>query len=302
MTKLSDESPNKEPVKADFCPDLGMEGDSTTVLHYPAEWNYCYHVSPAQTPKFKHQSVYCLHINYVNCPVYKAPAGEHLPNEFRYRHKIPARTLSILRKVVLGLFLMGLLSVVFFNRDLIRTEVDSFLMPGWQRTQMAAPAVTMTPNQLTTPTSLPVPTDTQVPTLASTSLPTMTPTRPRPVLAPGVPIGDEFIFVIYQVVEGDTLDLIANRFNTNAAAIRASTLFLLEVLWAELYVVIPVDRTDVADLPIFDPYEVTVAQITVEGLAEMMEVDLEALIFYNHLWPGFQLQQGDWVLLPYARD
>ena len=298
----SDNLIKEEPVTADFCPHLGLKKDPLTMLHYPSDWNYCHHVRPSQTPKLKHQRAYCLCANYASCPVFTAPQGKRLPKDMRFRHRIPPKVLLIIRRVLLVAFLVGLLAIAFFNRSLIRSEVATLMMPAWQRTQMAAPPVTVTPNLMTTPTSLPAPTETVIPTQTSTPLPTITPFRPRPVLRPGVPIGDEVTFVIYQVVEGDTLDLIANRYNTSSAAIRASTLFMPEVLWAELFVVIPVDITDVSDLPIFDPYEVTVAQITVEALAEMMDIDPEALVFYNHLWPGFQLQQGEWVLLPYDRE
>lgn len=302
MTSFPEASNNPKQEKLVYCPDLGLKADPTTVLQYPSDWNYCHHVKRAKTPKLNHQRTFCLCANYENCPVFTAPRAQRLPKDIRYRRKISRKTVSTLSKVILALVLIGLLVAAFLNRNLIQEEVSSFLVPDWQKTQMAAPTITVTSNQLGTPTSLQLPTSTETPAATPTPPPTATPTRPAPVLDLGVPIGDEVRYVIYLVNEGDTLELIANRFNTTASAIRASTLFLPQVLWAELVVVVPVDLTDVEDLPIFDPYQVTVAQIEVETLAATMEIDLDDLIYYNHLWPGFQLRQGDWVLLPYERE
>lgn len=307
MIEFSNNNQSNSSATPNHCPNLGLKDDALTLMDYPSEWNYCHHVSPERIPEYQHQRTYCLSANHQECPVFTAIANLKMPSDIRLKQNIFTKMGAMVRRVITIIVLIGLLAVIFLYRGEIRTEVAYLLLPAWQKTQMAAPDVTVQSTNLFTATAIITPTgeleatSTQMPIATETPVPTVTFTRPAPVLDLGVPIGGEYRYVIHWVNEGETLQIIANRFNTTPDAIQEINNFLTQVLWADSLVVVPVDNENVDGLPVFEPYQVDVNEISVEDLAEELQIDLEAFIYHNHLWPGYILRQGNWVILPYDR-
>ncbi|MAT42374.1 MAG: hypothetical protein CL609_08540 [Anaerolineaceae bacterium] len=64
-----------------ICPYLGLKNDKETVMQFPSTGNYCFHVSPVEPVDRRHQEIYCLHNNHINCPVYNSALNLPMPPE-----------------------------------------------------------------------------------------------------------------------------------------------------------------------------------------------------------------------------
>lgn len=105
-------------------------------------------------------------------------------------------------------------------------------------------------------------------------------------------------FVICKVNDGDLLEEYAEIFNTSVGAIMRVNYALSLPLWNNALIVIPVDFTDVEQLPYFQPYRVTAEVITLKNLALELAVNLEDLIYYNSLKGKNEVHSGDWLIIP----
>jgi len=141
------------------------------------------------------------------------------------------------------------------------------------------------------------------PTLTQTPIPpSETPSPPiatsiPPILALETPIGPDQQFIIHAVIPGEALELYARDYNTTVEAIRAINYKLPSFLPLDWFVVIPLNTTDVTDVPAFEPYAIKQTS-TVEALADLLAVDLTELRRYNRIPSGYILNPGDWVLVP----
>ena len=105
-------------------------------------------------------------------------------------------------------------------------------------------------------------------------------------------------FMIQRVQSGDNLSQYARQYDTTEGAIIRVNYSLNLPLWEDTMVVIPVGFSNVAQMPYFQPYMVTAGDITVEDLALELGTSLDALIYYNGLYKGKQLNVGDWLIIP----
>ncbi|MEA3325750.1 MAG: LysM domain-containing protein [Chloroflexota bacterium] len=131
---------------------------------------------------------------------------------------------------------------------------------------------------------------------------TSTPTDVKPVLTLDIPIGSEYQFIIHRVKEGESLQIFADLYNTSVEAIRAVNYDLIAPLWIDWLVIIPVNTTDVEDIPTFEPYQVESDQITISELSKQLSTQLEDLLLYNNLDSEHVLYQGEWLLIPRERS
>ena len=173
-------------------------------------------------------------------------------------------------------------------------------MTSVAQTLSPEPTMTMTPTTTHTPT----PTLTATPTMTST--PTLTPTltathtaTPEPLKYElDSPIGTDYQFVIHKVKSGENLSQYATRYGTSVEAILRVNYALNVPLWVDTLVVIPVEFTEVTQMPYFQPYKVTTDGITVEILGRELATNLNDFIYYNGLSRGDRLSLGDWLLVP----
>jgi len=73
---------------------------------------------------------------------------------------------------------------------------------------------------------------------------------------------------------------------------------MVDLIYANQVIVIPVDSTDVKGLPGFLVYEILEEGKTIEDIADELVVDFTSLIKYNDLVAGYQLTVGEWLLIP----
>jgi LysM repeat protein len=127
----------------------------------------------------------------------------------------------------------------------------------------------------------------------ATSTPTVIPFH-----ALETPIGREHSFIIHRILDGESLDSISENYGTTPEALQLVNYDLQIPLLTGYLIIIPVDQTDVIGLPVFEAYMVK-ENVTVESLAQQLNIDPAALKLYNNLENGQVLIANEWVLVPH---
>ncbi|MGA2489973.1 MAG: LysM peptidoglycan-binding domain-containing protein [Anaerolineales bacterium] len=112
------------------------------------------------------------------------------------------------------------------------------------------------------------------------------------------PIGSEYQFIIHRILDGESLDSISNKYGTTPKALRLVNYDLPIPLLTNSLIIIPVNKTDVSGLPVFEAYIVK-GDVSVEDLAKQLLVDPAVLEYYNALKVGQVLTADEWVLVPH---
>ena len=282
------------PVK---CPYLGIKTDSDTSFDYPSIWNACHRTKTPEIPLLEHQDTTCLKPEYIVCPVLMIINGEKFPPEL-IEH-VQHRSRKIKRTWIIGVTLV--LAVLF-----ILFLVIKVLQPGM------TPAI-LTPSSpvLETTQSILVMTEEFTETiLASIESPVIEVVKTETAVPSGtsvvaeivhkldVPIGTDHQFIIHQVLEGESLEQYAVLYNTNRETITQLNYFLPVPLWVNWLVIIPVNLTEMGDLPTFEAYLVTDETITIEKLSEKLAVDPGELGYFNGIGIDHVMRSGEWLIIP----
>ena len=315
------------------CPFLGLNDDNTSHMAFTSPENHCYHCKPIAPIKLEHQNDYCLDPKFLTCPIYNDKEGGRMPNNLIYIED--AGSISIDKRLLwAGLILAGIavaisLFFAFENTKSSENPPSSLISTNSIQTLTAianasslfeatatsidTDSTILIPNTETvpdsaTPTTSPFPTLTLVvPTSNSTEINTasvsitpsatlmMTPQSPYSLDAP---IGRGQLFIIHKVANGENLTTLADTFNTSVEAILAVNYMLNVPIRVDATVIIPLQKEDTQGLSLFEPYQVTHAQIAAEALAKELETDALLFKYVNDLDDGDILRKGDWILVP----
>lgn len=292
-----------------ICPFLGLQDDSETALSFSSPRNRCYHVRPSASVRPEQQSRYCLTAAHTDCEEYHRESGSPLPpnlidsqHQSRFGNKTKAGFWAILGIIVI-LIAWQVLSHGLFGhagRGHSQANMPALMPSANQLTVLLVPTQlegTLTPADWTT-TPLPsVEVVTMTPTITPTLTPTFTPTLELPH-ALETPIGTATKFLIHRIARGESLVFLAEQYRTTEAAIRSVNYFLPTPIWVGYLVIIPLDQTDVENLPVFEAYQVT-GNISVEDLARQLLVDPGILENYNGLQDAQIVTVGEWLLVPH---
>ncbi len=276
------------------CPNIGLKEDPATFSAFPSQMNACHRVRPVHVPKISHQRTYCLQAVHINCPVYKDPSPSRMPKEIQYKTRWLAKRARLL---ILGGVILAIIVMLITLLSTGWLTIPAGLIDGTPTFTQSTPNPDVeTPVVITTRPidQSPSPTQTQ----ALPTLPSPTITKVDPILALETPIGGEIQFIIHRVAEGETLQIFADQYNTTVDAITAVNHNLIVPLWTHWLVVIPLDLTDVSDLPAFEPYQVEVEGILLRDLAEEVSASLDDMIYYNAVEADHILHHGEWLLIP----
>lgn len=281
-------------INQETCPHLGLKNDQVTFSSYPSGWNACHHVNPVSTPTLDFQRRFCLRANYVNCPIYQSASGQKMPRDVQLReHGFSDKT-----KQILLLALLAVVGIAIILGFVFKDQILAIINPVKEETPQATEFVSVvqaSPTELTltqTPTDLP-PTPTPVPP---------TPTREPVILDLETPIGaPDLQFLIHRVSQGESLPVFADVYSTSVDAIMAVNSNILVPLWIDSLIVIPLNTSDVEDLPAFEPYQVELLGMTSQTLAEKLSVNVDDLCRYNNVPLDYEFNSGDWVLVPRER-
>jgi LysM repeat protein len=150
-------------------------------------------------------------------------------------------------------------------------------------------------------TSIPVPvTATSLPTATATEVePTLTSTPVQPHILE-TPFGVENKLIIHQLLDGESLIVLAKKYNTSVDAIKAVNQENM-TLWAKTLIVIPVDQTDVSSSQRFKVILLNEKGMSIQDLAVQYSVDAQLLAQVNHVPETYSFQKGEWVLIPIAQ-
>ena len=301
--------------KARICPFLGLADDAQTALAFPSDWNCCHRCKPVGSIRLDHQRTYCLGPDHIHCTAYVQAPGHTLPRDLRNRY--PPR-IYIGNRVWKFILASGFLALIVGISWLFQAQIGAFVRANFLD-PLAQPSsyptsipVYETPSPESRPSSTPgLPTlaapSTQPSTFfsdASVVVPSLaaqvTPTITRMPHDMDTLIGINYIFKIHRVQHGENLELLAQRYGTTSVAIIAVNYHLTTPLWVQQVIVLPVNQTDVSELPAFEPYRVTEATTT-ERLAEELGVGGDLLQSYNGLGTSDQLVPGEWIVVPHEK-
>jgi LysM repeat protein len=288
-----------------FCPFLGCKADQQTAMAYPSRKNFCHRVKQITTPRLSHQRLSCLTSLHIDCPIFYTSTRHRLPKEYQYQTTgLSINNVQfIITAAIIGIF-VTFITVGLLLRNTAHTgSNDNELSTEEQINQ------SITNNNQATPALVASPTQAwdgipsaEIPTEHSPSpnpgAVAYTPTPDEPLLTLNSPIGGDIEFIIHRVVEGETLQLFADQYNTSVEAIINVNYDLISPLWIGWMVIIPINTTDVSHLPRFAAYMVEEDSILVEKLAQQLNVSPEEMCFYNGIKPGRILHEGEWVLVP----
>ena len=305
------------------CPFLGLNDDNTSHMAFTSPENHCYHCKPIVPIKLEHQNDYCLDPNFLTCPIFTDKEGRRVPNNLIYIED--AGSISIDKRLLwAGLILAGIavaISLFFAFENTKNSESPPSSLTSASSlfestaTSLATDSTILIPNTETVPDSVtattsPFPTLTLVvPTSNSTEINTvpvlssitpsatfmMTPKSPYSLDAP---IGRGQLFIIHKVANGENLTTLADTYNTSVEAILAVNYMLNVPIRVDATVIIPLQKEDTQGLSLFEPYQVTHAQIAAEALAKELETDALLFKYVNDLDDGDILHKGDWILVP----
>ncbi len=274
------------------CPFLGCRDDRDTALSYPSPQNCCFHAKPISQVALAYQRKYCLTFSFTGCPVYKSEVIGSLPKGIQ--GLMPGKSKIKLWMAILGVSLLILLAAI------VGAYLGLITIPGFQPMQPISqdtrtPVVGIIPSEMMIPT---VPTITSTPEFfpTQTDVPVV-PTAIQPHMLE-TPIGYNPTLLLHRVISGESFIYLADTYNTSVQAIKAVNLNMVDLIYADQVIVIPVDTTDVESLPGFLVFEILDEGKTIEDVADELVVDLNSLIKYNDLVAGYQLTVGEWLLIP----
>lgn len=120
-----------------------------------------------------------------------------------------------------------------------------------------------------------------------------------PILSLGLeePIGLNKIFILHNVISGESLEFIARRYGTTVESLVRCNYELPSPLLPGIVIVVPVNYVVDDEFPPFNVYEVLV-KTSPEALAEKLNVNLADFMYYNDFTSGIFLYPGNWVLIP----
>lgn len=296
------QKPINQNHESHICPHLALKYDIATYAAFPSSINACYRGSNPATPKISLQRTYCLSPNYVNCPFNTNENIKKFPKEMRYRaQRIFGKSKSIL---LLGIFSI-LAVLVIFQIAFDGKWINPIASNSFSQSPTTNSASIREENS-----SLSTDTDqianlvkTETTTLSAEILLTKSPEaestkKPDPVLDLDTPIGSEQKFLIHRVLEGESLQYLADRHNTSLQAIMSVNENMVSPLWVGWIVVIPINTKDVDELPSFSAYQIDEEGITMKKFAEQLGITAQDLSFYNNIEEEHILHQGEWLLIP----
>jgi len=287
---MSTQSADPNLLRSKLCPYIGFIDDRETALAYPAEHNCCYHAEPVTPVNLEKQREYCLSSRYSACPVYMRETIQKLPLGWTGKklpriQKVKPWMMLVLAVVVVGLVLLVSFLVGAFEKQPTPPAQYTRYPTVTSMVASTEPAVVVFPTE--TATQEPVPTEPPLPTTEVIPHMLETPFRDNPQL------------LVHQIEQGEGFIMLAERYATSVEAIKAINYALPETLLYNQIIVIPLNTTDVTNLPPFSAYQEQTGGVTIEELADRMQIDPLSLRVYNDLPEGYVVSQSEWLLIPH---
>jgi hypothetical protein len=303
-----------------LCPYLGLKADSETCLRFPSHANYCHRASPPDSVRLQFQADFCQTARHTECEVFRREKVGPLPSAIRGRPVAKTGAhggtlilllLIIVLAVVAGLVWFGetsgLLTVPGLEKYLgvaAPSSPTTTVLPELSPTPASPTLGPLFPQDLITFTPVPTSADLAIqPTYFDPSADT-----PTPISTAGgwcgheldVPFGRDPQLIIHRMGGGDSLNKFEITYRTSVKAIEGINLQFRIPVPRETVLVIPLDRTEVGSLPIFEPMQVSESNIPIQTMAFKAKSDLLAFERYNAFDESCRFFIG-WVVAPRER-
>ena len=295
----------------EVCPYLGLYQDPETRYGYPALGNYCHRGKLAKSISFSHQEQVCLTAEYTHCPVYSSKGKKPFPAEL-HGEGLP----SLMRRGFSWwwLILVGVGVVVTVWGFWFSGKLPFFLTTTLTQEESAQSTESVVGIKGTTsisayqeditpalPSATPSPSITPTPIIpfTSTSTPTASPT-PGPEF--GTPFGNQEIYVLINVSDGDSLGKFAYLYETSEDVIRAANdIPLGRGIWPGDLLVIPIGQSDPSQVNSFKPIYLD-HKTSVYDLSARYAVTAEDIQFYNDVGVDEYIPAGRWLIVPVSGE
>jgi LysM repeat protein len=310
------------PLPEAVCPYLGLLHDPQTYSASPDIPNYCHKAHPPAQVALEYQRAACCTPRFKQCPVYIAEVQAELPHEARPQQ--PVEEYSSLPGLVRPFWLVGLgvLLVALIAAGLWLSGILGFRRPAWAVAILPPASATPLPFSTLLPASNGSPTPTEpppssTPTLIMTASPTLTltptqtftPTLPSPTPGPGLetPFGPSGYalaggavlppFLVHSMAEGESLSLLAGRYRTTLAVLRAVNGLAPGVtIWPGTFLVILPGLSDPTGLPRLKPILLD-KPARLADLAQTYLADPDRLRALNGLDDSEWVPAGRWIVV-----
>jgi LysM repeat protein len=294
------------------CPHLGSQIDEHTRFAYPSQGNSCYRLKPPAPLALDYQDQVCFTETHGQCPVFLAKAPETLPEAARRRAASPPRRTSPWFWTFLLVTVLLLVAVAVA----LRPNNPPPAVAAITRPSLASPmAVLSLPSPTPSASPSPAPSRTSpparvnsisTPTRTATASPSptasFTPAPPTPGPDLGTPFGETSQFILHKVIAGESLAVIAERFDTSVEVLSAVNVFVRgQRLWVGAVLIVLPGQRDAAFLPRFSPLYLS-EDTQVDQLAWEYGVSAADLRRYNSLGPDAWIPGGRWVIIPQSSD
>lgn len=307
-------------VQSNICPHLGLLEDPDSCFDHPIEGNYCHQPDRPFPIKPAHQRDFCLSRNYRTCGIFTGAVSGKIPEDISDRDVLagdrsPNLLLLSLTLGFIGIFIIAIY-LIFFR---VGQRFNFGFLPGnTAETAMASDTLSETEGPLPprpTSTTLPLlaissPTpaistqdlnkETLTQTEGSSPFASQMPTQSEPTPGPGLgtPFGPDEIFVLYQVLEGDSITALAAKYQTTVEVIRAANDMIEgQSAWpGSVLVILPGMKDDNA-VPVYSIILID-APTSVTALSVQYGIQVEEIQRINLLGEGDTLPVGRYIILP----
>lgn len=287
-------NPQNEKNSEAICPHLGLPSDPLTAMSYPSSQNFCRHVTPSAAPGSEHQRKFCLAASFAQCKLFAAKTTKQMPAAFLAEQIIIRKETHGLRWLIVVFVILAVIAVALVLTVTRALPAALVRTPTAPQPTLTTPAAAVAAETIFTITHTP-----QLSATVNLS-PTLTPT-PQPPHLLETPFGTQRQFLVHRVLEGESLNLLANTFHTSVEAIRAVNYNLPGTLWGNTVLVIPLNQTDVTGVTPMTVYAINSEGISIQALALEQGVTLEALCELNDLPDNYLFHTGEWVILPHTQ-
>lgn len=284
------------------CPFLGLRNDPDSFDAYASQDNLCFKKKPSFMVRMEHQQTYCLTEHFQICPVFLAQGMNRVSPDLIE----PDRILSErIRRVVIWSLVIMLIAIAVGMALFFQDNLRKWLRPLQTRQlpapSYAAPAVFSSPQ----------PTDPYQPGMISQPAFLANPRTPEPspsdtaVPDANYPLGSSGNLVIHEILAGESLDYLANKYLTTVDAIRDINPQMKVPLWTGEMIVIPQDINDTSLLPVFETIYLS-ELMPLQSITKEYNIDVKLLKRYNSriiiTRQNQEIILGEqWVLLPRPR-
>ena len=298
----------------ELCPHLGLHYDRRTAMDYPSPQNFCHNVTPPATPGIDHQAQYCLTTACSTCRLFTGNSNKRMPVEIQLNegsaHQKKTRKSPWISLVIFLILLCALAGWRIFFPDLLLKTVsnppvvlETATIMIVADTQPSNPLIAATATSTitrvlsATPTSTPTMTFTPTTTHTITLTPSYTPVLFQAHLLE-VPFGQGQKYLLHQVVDPETIELLAEKYKTTIEVIQKANHNLVIPLNVGTVLIIPLNQTDVSSILPMSAFRMSSSGVTLQMFAQENGFNLDTLIQLNDLAPEYQFQPGEWVIAP----